>query len=485
MAGPIVSPATATRPLTLAAARPANLRAARLVVEGLLVVALPVIAFMLLRIRLMPFPDLNDPAMHTTFIVDPHDIFERYSDLFTPTARLREGARVGLLVPARISYLLFGPVGGFVVFRYMLAVLAVGTAYLLLRRLAGVAAGLTAALVVMTCPVIITAWGTDFPDSASVSYLIGALACLAMPSLEHRVRWGAAAVVLLTLAAWAFAASAVIGGCFAAVYFALRWWREREHLRRDVAIAVGVSLATTVILVIASGLLLGQFDFILPTVASLIYLAHPSQEALWHSSSWAWAPYETYLLVLPVIALAWLATAAGRIKSLSTPHLMIGAGFTVAVLAAAAMQFIGRMQLLEEHYFSSLSWAAAMLTFGLVLAVVGRPLLEHRVWRWSVPAMVVAVALAYEFSPRFATIPSSGGVLALAAVALLLVVAADRVPIGLAHSLQRPTVLVLLGGFTAGILMITVAPIVPHGAIPGVVPSPVPQFSSALGGSDR
>ena len=232
------------------------IRARRVIAEALAVAMLPLLAYFLFRLRLMPFPDLNDPAMHTTFIIDPRDIFERYSDLFTPTARLREGARVGLLVPARISYLLFGSVGGFVVFRYVLALIAVGPAYVLMRRLGGAAAGVTTAIVVLTCPVILTAWGTDYPDSASVSYLMGGLACLAMPSVR-RIGWIAAAAALLTLSVWAFATSAVFAVAFAAVYVALRVWRERAHLVRDAAVAAGVSVATTLMLAVGSGLLLG------------------------------------------------------------------------------------------------------------------------------------------------------------------------------------------------------------------------------------
>ena len=63
----------------------------RTIVEGLALLISPAVAFFGLRIRLMPVPDLNDPAMHTTFIIDPQCIFLRYTAAFTPSERLREG----------------------------------------------------------------------------------------------------------------------------------------------------------------------------------------------------------------------------------------------------------------------------------------------------------------------------------------------------------------------------------------------------------
>ena len=458
------------------------IRARRVIAEALAVAMLPLLAYFLFRLRLMPFPDLNDPAMHTTFIIDPRDIFERYSDLFTPTARLREGARVGLLVPARISYLLFGSVGGFVVFRYILALIAVGPAYVLMRRLGGVAAGVTTATVVLTCPVILTAWGTDYPDSASVSYLMGGLACLAVPSVR-RTGWIAAAAALLTLSVWAFATSAVFAVAFAAVYLALRVWRERAHLVRDAAVAACVSVATTLALAVGSGLLLGQLDFITPTVNSIRFLATPSQEALWHSSSWAWAPYDIYLLVLPLIALVWLAAAARLRRSLPTSHLMVGMGFTVALIATAALQFIGQVQMLEEHYFSSLSWAGAMLTFSVLLTIIGQPLFAHPRWRWSIPIVVVAVALAYVVGTQVFSARSISriGMAAASVLVIAVVVLTLRAP---ALRTKRLALLGLLISFDALQLLITVTPVTLHGPLAGVVTSPVPQYSGALGGSD-
>lgn len=471
----ITSPRTAARPAVAPALSPSVARALRLAAEIAAIAAIPIAAYVVLRLRLMPVPDINDPAMHTTYIVDPRDFFERYNDLLTPTARMREGARAGFLVPARIAYLLFGPVGGFVVFRYVLALIAIAPAYVLMKRLGGIAAGVTAALVVMTSPVIITAWGTDFPDSATVSYLIGALACLALASGRHRVRWGAAASLLLTMAVWAFATAVVFSGVFAMVYVALRWWRERDGLIRDLALAAAVSLLTTAVLAIASAVLLGQLDFVIPTITSTIYLAHPNQTALWHSSSWAWAPYDTYLLVLPVIAVAWLATAGARIKPLPTAHLMVGIGFVGALAAATLLQFAGKLQILEEHYFSSLSWAAAMLTLSLLFVVLGKPLLEHRTWRWAMPAIVMAVPLAYEFVAPIPPIP---------AVALIALIAVGAAGVAMASRTRRGAVLLATTVFDASLLLLTVAPISAHGELPGVVDSPAPQYASALGGGD-
>lgn len=457
----------------------------RLVAEVLMVAALPLLAYFVLRLQLMPLPDINDPAMHATYIVDPRDFFERYSDLLTPTARLREGARVGFLVPARVTYLLFGPVGGFAVLRYVFALVAIGPAYLLFRRLAGVAAGVTAAALILTCPVIITAWGTDYPDSASVSYLVGGLAFLALPG--RGIRWAVAGVVLLTLSVWAFASSLVFAGIFAAVYLALRWWRARDGLWRDLVVAGAVSAGTTLVLMAASAALIGQLDFIRPTISSIRFLSQPSQEALWHSTSWAWAPFETYLLVLPVVALAVLLAFGRDVRSLSTPHLMVGASFLLALGAVTFLQFVGKVQMLEEHYFSSLSWAGAMLALCLVLVAVGRRLFDHPVWRWSVPALVVGIALAYEairsIDPGAFAI-SGVAYIAIGAVVLIALAVAlpPRVRSG---SAERSATLALFGGFLVAILLVTIAPVTSPGQLPGVVFSPTPQFARALGGGDE
>ena len=158
------APADASQRPEVASIRARSAGLIRPFLEGAALLVSPIAAVFGLRITLMSPPDLNDPAMHTTFVIDPSDIYVRYTALFTPTERLREGARVGFLIPARLSYLLFGAVPGFLVFRYVLALVALVPAYLLVRRLYGRIAGAVAVIVILTCPVIILAWGTDFPE---------------------------------------------------------------------------------------------------------------------------------------------------------------------------------------------------------------------------------------------------------------------------------------------------------------------------------
>jgi hypothetical protein len=467
--------------------------------EALLLAISPVAAFFGLRLTLMAPPDLNDPAMHTTFILDPHDIYLRYAAVFQPTERLREGARVGFLVPGRIAYLLFGGVPGFVGFRYVLGLIAVVPTYLLLRRLYSRVAGVIGVIVILSCPVLILAWGTDFPDSAAVSYLIGGLACLAMPSARHRIGWLIASAVLFTFAVWSLATSAALVIATILAYWLVRRKRDRTKLLRDLSVMVGVAVAVTGLLVIASGVLIGPWDYILTTIQSLIYLAEPAQTIANHSRSPLWAPYITYLLVPPAVGLACYAAFGGRLKdviakgrigrigkrlgTIPTTQLFISIACAFQILIYSILQFVGSTQVLEVHYFSSLLWGSVLLTLAVTIAELGAPILEHARYRWLIPVGLVAIPLVFELDPK---VPQFGwmpvGLLIVIAIVLLAWVAHEEAA---SHDITRSRLMIggALTAIIAGLLALTVTPTA-HKHEPGTVQDTFPDYAYTLSGND-
>ena len=450
--------------------------------EALGVAVSPAVAALVLRLRLMAPSDLPDPALHTIYIIDPHQVFTRYAAVYASTARLRESARVGFLVPARLAYLAFGPAGGFFVLRYLLALIAVAPVYLLLRRLYGRPAAVVGVLVVLSSPVLVTAWGTDYPDSAVVSYAAGALACLAMPcSPRWRRGWLAAAGVLLTAAVWSHGVAVPLVGATMVAYLAVRLTRDRAGLPGDLILLAWVAAAVTVVLIAASAVLIGHANFIATTWQAYRYLSQPSQVTQWHSANWRWAPYVAYLLVPPAV-LGGFAVAVARRGRVATPVLMIGAMFAVQLVVYVGLQFFGTVQTLEEHYFSSTLWAVVCLAFAITVAELARPLSDRPIARWLPAAVLLAVPLCYEADPHvppFGWAPA-GAILAAAVIAST---AAARCCGRIRSPLATATGLgAALVAFAGASLVLTVAPIPAHPALPDTAFDPPPAYASALGG---
>jgi 4-amino-4-deoxy-L-arabinose transferase-like glycosyltransferase len=455
-----------------------------LVTETCAVLAAPLIAFFVLRIRAMAPVGLPDPSMHTIYIVGPSQMFQRYAAAFSSTARMREGAQAGFLVIARVAYLIFGLLPGFFVTRYLFALIAIVPAYLLFRRLYGRPAGVMAIVVLLSSPVLITAWGTDYPDCAVVSYITGAVACLAMPCTKWRRPWWlAGAGALLTMAIWSHGMGIMLAAATVVVYAALRTWRDREHLISDALELAIVALGVTAVLMLASKVVLGEFDFIVPTLKAALYLNRPSQTRIWHTADRQWALYVPYLLVPPAtIAMLWV-TLARKVRTIPTPQLFIALACTVQVALFAFLQFFSHVQTLEMHFFSSTLWGVVCMALVVAIAEITRPLSARPLLRWLPAIVLLAVPLAYELDahvPAFTWWPA-GAVLAAAAV---LVACAMRLgaPRHRRSSVRGPwfalaasTAIVAMSG---SLLVLTVAP---SERLPGVDPSS--GYAEALGGS--
>lgn len=457
--------------------------AAAFLLETLLVLASPVMLFFVLRLRLMAPVGMPDPTMHTIYIIDPRDFFARYTSELVARAGMREGARVGFLVPARLSYLAFGPVPGFIVFRYVLALVAVVPSYVLLRRLYGRGAGVVAIVIFMSNPVFVTALGTDYPDSAVVSYLAGGLACLAMPCRpDRRPIWLAIGAGLLTTAVWANVAAAPLVAVTLMAYVVICLRARRRDLV-DALVVFTTAAVVTVGLMLASGLLLGPFDYIVPTIRAFEFLERPAVVRLYHSTNWRWILLRSYLLVPVAVVVAWGATFLRRLRSIPTPQLLVGGACIAQLAVFGYLQFLSNAETLEQHYYSSSLWAATCLVLAITVGALAKPLLERPMTCWLPAVLVLAVPLIYEMDPHppaFGWLPAGLLIVTIMIVAVGVrrfsaakaVAALDRIGAALA-------IFVMVGCS----LILTVAPHEHHAPLPGTINDPVPAYATALGGS--
>ena len=261
----------------------------------------------------------------------------------------------------------------------MFALLAAGPVYLLLRRLYGPPAGVAGLLIVLSSPVLVTAWGTDYPDSAVVSYAAAAIACLAMPCQSRwRRGWLVAAGVLLTAGVWSHGVAVPLVVATLAGYAGVRLVRDRASLVPDLAVLAGVGVLVTGLFAVTAALLLGHGNFIATTWQAVRYLSRPGVVAYAHSSSWAWAPYVAYILVPPAVLGAFAVTVAGRVRQLPVPVLLVTVVAAAQFVVYAGLQFFGTVETLEEHYFSSTLWAGVCLVLAITIAELARPLAGRR-----------------------------------------------------------------------------------------------------------
>jgi hypothetical protein len=444
-------------------------------VESLFVLVAPVAVFYVLRVRAMAPFDMIDEGFQTAYAQHGRDLVARYG----VPASVYFWVRVGFSFPAHLTYLAFGPVGGFYVFRYVLALVASGPTYLLFRRLWGPGAAAVAVLVILTCPVVLQAWGTDYGDSAAVSYLIGGMACLVMPGRSRRRRhaWLLASGVLLALAPLAHFASVPLVLAAVGAYVLVRIRRPFPETSSDVGLLVAGAAATWLAMAGMAHWYLGHGDLITPTLRAARRLRTPAEIVKWHSSNWRWVLYVPYVIVPPALLAAWLVARARHWRRLKQEELILGATFALQVVAYFALQFAGgREQTLEFHLFSSMLWSGAVLTLALLVCAVTAPLLARRRLTFLPAALVVVVPLVYRFWRPQLTLRFSVG-LVLAAIASVLALPAF---LGLSN---RAVAGMAAAGILTIILALTVAVGPPHAPLRGTTLLPQGSYREMLGGN--
>ena len=374
-----------------ATAAPGRAVATRRVLEAAALALAPVAVFLGLHVRPMAVTNIIDPYLHTAYLENGAELMRRFGTSgFTASY---QWVRVGFILPAHVFFSLFGAVGGFYAFRYALALLAVIPAFLLFRRLHGPAAGWIAALVVLTCPVILTAWGSDYPDSAAVSYLLAGTACLVMPAAPSQRRlWLLAAGALFALAVHSHVVAVLAAGGAVAAFLAVTWRRRSASaLPGPAVLLAAAALGVTAILLAGSEWYYGHANVLRPTVNALRFYHQPSEVVKFHSSSLDWLLFDVYLLVPPAAVAGWLAVAWRRRERLPDEETALALGVALALLAYVLAEFVGRSWTLEYYLYSSLLFAGGTLVVAALVVRVSGPLLRLGAWALAPAGLVVAV----------------------------------------------------------------------------------------------
>lgn len=435
----------------------------------------PVATFLALRVR--PMAEINsiDPFLHMAYIEHGRDLVDRFG--VTGFTADYEWVRVGLIIPAHVFFRLFGAVAGFYAFRYALALLAIAPVYLLFRRLHGGRAAWIAVLLVLTCPIILVAWGSDYPDSAAVSYLLGGTACLVMPaSSRERLLWVLAAGALFALALNSHAVTSLAAGGAVLGYLVVFSRRPLRSSLLDVVLLGAATLVVTGILVIASYRYYGYLDIFSPTVQALTRFRVPSEIAKFHSTTWKWALYDVYLVVPPAAIAAWFALTCRVRDGLSREEAAIALGSLLTLVVYTLAEFAGRNWTLELYFYSSLLFAGGILVLATVVVRMSAPLLDSRAWPWALVAIGLVVAIPVLLRPLRPVIQFELPVAALIGMAVVALALVTRSRATGTAARRLPVVAIALVGFT---VLMTGEPL-QRPFFPGQTPLPIPDYGSVL-----
>ena len=452
---------------------------ARRVGESAALLLAPIVVFIAWHVRAMPRTRMIDPFFYGAYAIDGPDLLQRFGpgNYFWP--------RVGFILPDRLFVTLFGPVTGFFSFRYVLALVATVPLYVLFKQVIGGRAAWLAVGAVLTAPVILTAWGSDYPDSSAVSYLIAGAACLFItsPSRTRRWLWLSAAGVFLGLAVNSqIVAVFVVAGILTGRVLS-SWTDGLARIAKDLMLVLGATLAATAILVICSQLTTGHWDIFRPTAHAILMYRQPAEIALFHSSTWRWLIDDIYVLLPPTLVTAWLVSGwpVRRRPDISRAELGFAIATAVAFTLHVLAQFVGSNWTLEYYLYTSMLWATVCPLLVFTVLRVARAWDRGEYGRWGITLAAAAILglpliarafrdelqLDFRVALALVAIPSVGALLARRAKGSLAARACGTLCVG-----------------GAATLLVVGAPINPIIA-PGQVPYFTPDYGSVLFGDGQ
>jgi hypothetical protein len=367
----------------------------RLLLEVAGLMLAPVVVFFLLGEQGMTNTNIEDQRFYQAYAEHGDDLMLRLGNYRYYWVRL------AFILPSRVTYDLFGAVGGFFVLRYLLALVAIVPAYLLLRRLHGIGAGWVAVAAILASPVLLYAWGTDYPDSSSVSYLIAGTACLFMPvhgerQARGRVGWLVLAGIAGGLAIHSQFLSAPLVAVAWAIYVVMQLATDWRRALRASVILAGCAIAVTGLFSLIAWSMWGRADILSPTITAAQHFRTPNELRKWHSPNWHWVLRNTYLVIPLLTPALWAVTARARLAAYKV-ELGLALVALLQMVLFSYLQFFAITCELEYHVYSSMLWSSAVLVMALAVVRLCLPLLGSVRTAWVPAALVLAVPYLLTF----------------------------------------------------------------------------------------
>jgi hypothetical protein len=338
--------------------------------ELVLLAAVPPLTFWLMHFRLIAQNTFLDPYIYTGYIHNFADLMARYGVTYY-------SVRFGMLLPSQAAAAIFGPIAGYVVLRYLLALLAGLPFYLLVRQRYGRTLAVAMFLLLMTSPWLARTLLWDYPDAAGVPFLFAGM-CLF--SLEHRrrLRLDACAGICLGMAVNSNVFALAPGGIYLGAYALLWVWSGRGA---GVLVRRLLTIAAAVVLVSGAGVVYywarvqraDIFTVSFQTATELL----GGQIANWRTPGTAWLAQLRWALN-PVVLLAIGLVACGRRLRGNFHEQVVWASAAGIAAFYFGTQFLLNETFLELFYYFSYSLPVTFLMLASIIAALWQQLEQSR-----------------------------------------------------------------------------------------------------------
>jgi len=325
---------------------------------AVLLVGLPAVMTVFLPDWMYAAPDHIDDWVYNGFF---RHLPSYASTLFPGTYY---GSRLGWIVPGYFAYHVFEPRVASLVLHLTFYSLAVGSLYVILRRMAGSSAAFFVAVTFGLYLPTIRAHGSDLVDSPVIAYALLAVA-LGMDSVEHVKRWamfgsGIAVGAMLNCNIGAVFLVPSIVVCF--VPLQREVWLSKAVYRQAMTWCAGI-IACTAALSVASRLAGGRWAFFMQSVtwlaANFNYSSGVTGVAWLPTAPWVFLPLST-VIASGVVCFR----SRGR---LSTAQVRSIAALFLSSAAFALWDFVGPGAVLYWPFYVSWLTPWTFLVAGTVL----------------------------------------------------------------------------------------------------------------------